>query len=322
MKIPQLSLRGALLAGWVLYGLLCAAFALARPSVAPHSAVALRLWLLVPTMLTTLAVPALARRLHIVHGRILRGLIIHVGLACGFAAAQAVVRWQLGLFRPPMPVSDLLAFSYFVRDAVAYLLVAAVVHARDFWQLWREQQVRAARTRAELARAAVDAVCWRIQPAVIMAALERVEHALGRNPETAENALARLGELLRLLLQEPDRHVVGVAHEVRVLEAVTDLVSGPGTIEASIETGAKAAALPRLLLLALVHRSLADARCRLKLSARREGDALSLSVLAHPPLERAAIDGARARLEGAWPGRVQQGELSGGIHFLVPAVGV
>jgi hypothetical protein len=247
-------------------------------------------------------------------------LIVHVAIAYVFAAAGSEMRWQLGLFRPPIRPSTLLAFSYFVRDVVAYLLVAAVVHARDFWQLWQRQQVRAAQARAELARAAVDAVCWRMQPGVILPALERVDRALGGDPETAEEALARLGELLRRLLQDPDRHMVGVAHEVGVLEAALDLLAEPGAMEATVETDAKTAVLPRLLLLALVHRAIADARCRLEIHARLEGAMLSLSVLAQPPLDSAAIEAARARLEDAWPARVWQYELAGGIRFQVPAV--
>ena len=115
MRLPSLSLRGALLAGWGSYGLLCAAISLLQPGARPLPAVALKLWLLVPTIVTTLAVPALARRARIAPGRVARGWILHVAIACVFAAAWSEMRWQLGLFRPPIRPSAL-------RDEVERLL--------------------------------------------------------------------------------------------------------------------------------------------------------------------------------------------------------
>jgi hypothetical protein len=314
-----LPLRGALLAGWGLYVVFWALLSLRGPGVSPRAALALNLWLLVPTMLTTLAVPALARRLRIVPGRIGAGLTIHCALACTFAATQAAVRWQLMIFQPPMTPFGLFGFRSFVRDAIAYLLVAAIVHARDFLHLWREQEVRTARARADLARAGVDALCWRVQPGVILAALERVDQALGQDPESAEAALARLGALLRLLLQEPERQMVSLAHELAVLRAAVELIAPGGTLHARVGADASAAALPRLLLLTLAHRTLTNGRCRLRVVARREGDVLSLSVFAQPPLDEPDLDAARARLEAAWPARARQDVRPGGVQFLLPA---
>jgi hypothetical protein len=318
VRSGRLPLTAALVAGWMAYGAVWALISLQRGDVTPVFALRHNLWLLVPTMLTTLAVPGLARRLRIAPGHVRSGLAIHVALACAFATAQCALSWQLGIIRPPTPVFGLLAFRYFVRDAVAYLLVAAVVHARDFWQLWREEQVHAARTRAALARAAVDALCWRVQPGLILKALDRVDGTLAANPAAAEEALARLGDLLRRLLQDPDRGMVSVANDVGVLEAAVATVAGRGALAASVDEEARSAALPRHFLLALVHETLVRDGAGIRLDARRAGETLSLSVAAVPPLAPAAIEAARARLEATWPERVRHDPISDGVRFLVP----
>ena len=322
MRRLHLPLTAALLGGWGLYGLFWAAISMRLHDMSPLVAVGLSLWAQVPTVLTTLAVLPLARWLRVVPGRAAEPMALHVALGCAFATAQSALYWQLAVFQPPLPVFGLVAFRYFVCDVIAYLLMAAVVHARDFWHLWHEQQVRAARTRVELARAAVDAVCWRAQPSLILSALDRVDQALCSDPEAAEAALARLGNLLRLLLQEPDRHMASVEHELKVLEAAGGLVAPPGAMTTSVGSDAETATLPRLVLLALVQRTLTDTRCRVRVHAQREGDLLALSVQAEPPLDAAAVGAARERLECAWPARVREDLTGCGVRFLVPAAGV
>jgi hypothetical protein len=319
VKRRRLWLTAALLAGWAVYGVVWTAISLRRPGVPPLVALRYNLWVLVPTMLTTLVVPVLASRLRIIPGQVRAAVAIHVALACAFGIAQSALYWKLGIFRAPIPVFGLMAFRYVVRDALAYLLVVAIVHARDYWQLWHDEQVRAARTRSEIARAAVDALCWRVQPGVILPALDRVDLALGRDPDEAEEALARLGELLRLLLKDPERGLVSVADDVGVVEAAAATLHGGVAVSASGADGARTAALPRLFLLALLHGTLAREGSGIRLDARREGDSVCLSVAADPSLDAESVDAARQRLEAAWPERVGVLHSPGGVRFRFPA---
>jgi hypothetical protein len=291
-----------LLVGWLAYGLFWAALPLRAPRAEPWRAVVVNLWLFAPALVASLVVSLLARRFRVRPGHVAGGIALHGALAVAFALAQAVSYWELGFFRPPMPVLGPVTLRYVLRDVFVYLLVASIVHARDFADAWRAQRVKAAATSAALARSALDAACWRMQPDVVLPALERIEEHLQVDPDRAEEALARLGDLLRLLLHAPESDRATLDHEVAVLGAAADLVGRETRLQVLVEGDAGAASVPRLLVLALLHETLRAPGASVCLRARCTAGRLDLHVDSVPPPAPEQVAAARARMEAAFPG--------------------
>lgn len=306
------SLRAGLLLAWLAYGLFWGGLvALQRPTVPLGTHLLFNVWLLLPTVLTPLLVPPLARRLRIVPGRVARGVALHVVLGTAFAAAEIALAWQLGVLRPPFRPWGVAAFHLLLRNLLAYLLVAAVVHARGFLDAWRDEQVRAARLRAELAQAALEAACWRVQPQIVLPALDRIERTLVTEPEEADEQLALLGELLRRLLQEPERRVATVADETDALVAAATLTRGAGTVRLDVEPDARHLKVPRLGLLPLAAQA-GSGPVHVRASTR--GGGLLLEV---DGADLTALD--PAPFEALWPRRVRRESGERGPRLLLPA---
>jgi hypothetical protein len=291
-----------LLVAWLAYGLFWAGLSLRRPGVAPLRAVLVNLWFFSPAIVASLVACLLAQRFRVRPGQVAGGVALHGALALAFALAQAASYWELGFFRRPMAVLGPVTLRYFLRDVFLYLLVASVVHAREFADAWHAQRVRAAATGAALARSALDAACWRMQPDVVLPALERIEEQLRVDPDRAEEALARLGDLLRLLLQSPDEDRATVDHEVAVLAAAAELVGHDTQLQVDVEGEAGGSPLPRLLVLALLHHALRAPGGTVSLRARARDGGLDLLVDSVPPPEPEQVAAARARMAAAFPG--------------------
>jgi hypothetical protein len=293
----HLPVHAVLAAGWLAYGLFWAAISLRRPNLSPWRAVVFNLWFFTPCLVASLIVPTLARWLRVVPGRVASGILVHASLAAAFALAQAASYWHLGFLRPPIEVFGPVTLRYFLRDVFLYLLVASIVYARDFADAWRAQQVRAAATRAALARSALDAARWRMQPEVVMPALQRIEEHLATDADRAEEALARLGDLLRLLLSAPHEDHATLRHEIAVVSAAADLVGHDADVRLEVAPDALDVQMPRLLLLALLHRTLGGQNATVSLRARLIPTGLDLVVDAQPRPDPEDLEAAHARLE-------------------------
>jgi signal transduction histidine kinase len=145
---------------------------------------------------------------------------------------------------------------------------------RDAWQL----ESRLAQARLQLLR-------MQLHPHFLFNTLHCLAHLVHTNADEAERVLARLGELLRHMLDTADEQEVALREELAFLRAYLDIerVRFGYRLDTHIdvEAGLLDAAVPPLILQPLVENAVVHGLARggtIEIRARRAGDRLRLEV--------------------------------------------
>ncbi|AHG93643.1 histidine kinase internal region (plasmid) [Gemmatirosa kalamazoonensis] len=197
-------------------------------------------------------------------------------------------------------LGQLLARS-FVYESMTMWAVDGAVHAIVFYRRAQEREAHAARLRAELTEARMDALSAQLRPHFLFNALNVVSSLMHRDVDAADAVLARLGDLLRRTLRAGDRHEVPLGEELAVLDDYLAIVGARFrdrlTTEVRAEPGTERALVPHFVLQPLVENALEHGIARRAgagrvevCAARLDGDRLRLTV---------ADDGAGRAVDGA-----------------------
>jgi len=184
-------------------------------------------------------------------------------------------------------LGDTLAGS-FIFETIAFWCVLGVVHALVFYERFRDREVQAAELKAQLSAAQLDSLVAQLHPHFLFNTLQGVSTLMHRDPAGADTMLSRLSELLRRTLQRGDRQEVRLAEEMEVLSHYVGIIQvrfGDRLVFDTDIPGSVATALvPHFILQPLVENALQHGIARragaghVRVSASREGDALSLRV--------------------------------------------
>ena len=265
-------------------------------AVAWPSAIALGLGLWYLWGLVGLLVFALARRFPLGQRHWRRRLGLHLAAAVAFAALKITLDYPLiVLFYCPdsthLPFGPYLAMAFasqFVPYLVVYWAVLLVAHALDYYGKYRERELRAAQLETGLARARLDLLKSQLQPHFLFNTLNAVSSLIHSDVEAADRMVARLGDLLRLSLEDFGLQEAPLARELEVIRsylAIEQARLGPRlSVHLDIAPGAEDALAPTFLLQPLVenaiHHGVAPRRSpgRVEVRAWRERDRLHLEV--------------------------------------------
>lgn len=121
-------------------------------------------------------------------------------------------------------------FAYLLKTYFHYCLLTywAVLGIREALDIQRQAQARelvASQLEAQLAEARLQALRTQLHPHFLFNTLNAVVSLLRRDPASAEQMLVRLGDLLRLALEERDRQEVPLAEELAFLEKYLEIES-------------------------------------------------------------------------------------------------
>jgi hypothetical protein len=170
------------------------------------------------------------------------------------------------------------ATRFFTRTYYAnVLLYLALVAGADLVEAGKRRRARAAELERDLAQARLDALRLQLQPHFLFNALNAVSSLIPRDPAAAQRMVARLGDLLRRVLDEASAGEIPVAREVELARcylAIEEVRFGDRLrVETAVEPGLEAALVPGLLLQPLLENAV-----RHGIARRPEGGTVSLAV--------------------------------------------
>jgi len=146
--------------------------------------------------------------------------------------------------------------GWFAWDLATYAAVAAFAQASLLAARRRARLAEVDALEGELSRAEGDLMEWRVRPEFLVETLDDVADAATHDAERADELTARLGDLLRSMLQHGDGARVPLAREVEMTEAFLDVhrLRAPGrlTSEMDVDPSLLEARVPGMLLLPLV----------------------------------------------------------------------
>lgn len=166
-------------------------------------------------------------------------------------SSDHVLEW---LSRRPYLLTDFLAALVF------YCFILAFAQALNFYRQYREEELRASRLESQFARAELQALKMQINPHFLFNALHSISALQFEDAEAAQTMTARLGDFLRLTLDNSSTQIVSLSREIDFLKCyldiervrfgkrlTTDFEFAPETLEAQV---------PNLILQPLVENAI------------------------------------------------------------------
>jgi two-component system, LytTR family, sensor kinase len=121
--------------------------------------------------------------------------------------------------------------SIFPLGIFVYWLILGIITALDLYRQYGQERIRAADLEKQLAESQLNALKMQLQPHFLFNTLHSLTDIVLEDPKEATRMIARLGDFLRLTLDNSGSQLVGLKTELEFLAVVpgdrTDQVSGP-----------------------------------------------------------------------------------------------
>jgi LytS/YehU family sensor histidine kinase len=232
---------------------------------------------------------------------------------------------------------------WFPWNLVTYVAILGVVHAFEYYRVYRDRELRATQLEAQLANAQLEALKMQLHPHFLFNTLNAISTLIHKDPDAADRMVARLSELLRHVLDGGAVQEVPLEDELSFLRKYLEIervrFGERLDVQFGVEPNTLGAAVPSLILQPLVENAIQHAlaptatRCTIEINAKRVDGVLALDVVDSGagispgdtvvPREGVGLTNTRARLRQLHGDR-QQFELrrsaAGGLiaHIEIP----
>jgi two-component system LytT family sensor kinase len=227
-----------------------------------------------------------------------RTIPIHLALGLGFSFMQivlhaAVEQWTTWAWEPGEHMNFGSSIYYlstkkFHLNLLTYFVIVGVSHAVEYYRRYQERERLAAQLEAQLSRAQLLALKMQLHPHFLFNTLNTISALIHRDPRAADRMVARLGDLLRLTLDNHGVEEVPLKEELEFLEKYLEIEQTRFhdrlSVRMDIDPESLDARLPNLLLQPLVENAIRHGIAarpgagRIEIHARCYNGALQLAV--------------------------------------------
>jgi two-component sensor histidine kinase len=248
----------------------------------------------------------LTRRFRLERGRLLRNLLVHaagaLALSLAHRAVYLFIEWELGVraYTNLGFLSSVYNENFFFNLPNGFLCYVTILLAGTYQRHLQEEELKISRLKTELAQAQLQmtqaqlqALRMQLQPHFLFNTLNSVSDLMDEDVEAAEEMLARLGDFLRLTLDNAGAQEVTLQEELEFLRSYLEIerarFGGRLTVRIEAEPETYEALVPNLILQPIVENAIRHgfmARVgsgRIEIRARREDDRLRLEVSDNGP---------------------------------------
>ena len=181
--------------------------------------------------LTTPLVLWAASRLPIERNNWMRSALLHaplsVVLSVFVTALGHIVLWLYwgwGLGRPfSLERMGRFVVANFSEGIGIYLLIALTSYAFSYYQKFRESQVQTLKLEAQLSQAQLHALKMQLHPHFLFNTLHSISALLNKDTESARRMITRLGDFLRLTLDNSGAQEVTLQKEIEFLSCYLEI---------------------------------------------------------------------------------------------------
>jgi signal transduction histidine kinase len=160
-----------------------------------------------------------------------RGALVHlpisVVLAVGLTAMGRVLVWvRWGWLQDkPLTFESITRFviANFTEAIGIYLLIALIGYAFSYYRRFREGQVRTLQLEAQLSHAQLQALKMQLHPHFLFNTLHSISALLHKDAEAARKMITRLGDFLRLTLENSGTQEVTLRQEMEFLSCYLEI---------------------------------------------------------------------------------------------------
>jgi two-component system LytT family sensor kinase len=150
-------------------------------------------------------------------------------------------------------------FANLPMEVSIYWLILIAINALDYYHSFRVAEVKASELRAQLAQSQLRALKMQLHPHFLFNTLNSISALLHRDAEAADQMVARLGDFLRLTLENSGDQEVTLEQELAFLRCYLEIETVRHdrlSVETDIEPQTLAALVPNLILQPLVENAI------------------------------------------------------------------
>ncbi|HYX42287.1 MAG TPA: histidine kinase, partial [Pyrinomonadaceae bacterium] len=239
-----------------------------------------------------------ARRFYIDRQNWRKTVAVHLLLGIGFSFIQLVMQaaaeqWATWAWEPGEQMTFQGSFYHLLTkklhlNLLTYFVIIGVSNAIEYYRRYQERERLTAQLEAQLSRAQLQALKMQLHPHFLFNTLNTISALIHRDPRAADQMVARLGDLLRLTLDNHGVEEVPLKEELEFLEKYLEIEQTRFhdrlSVHLEIDPASLDALLPNLLLQPLVENAIRhgiSARPgagQIEICARRENGTLQLAV--------------------------------------------
>lgn len=243
----------------------------------------------------------LSRRFHIERQNWKRNLVIHIFFSlllcfCISITAQTLIYFHFG--RPmgyPYKFFNALRnlFNNASEEFATYGLIILIFHSFGYYNRYRKGEVKASQLESMLAQAQLQSLKMQLHPHFLFNTLHSISALLHTDVEAARRMIVRLGDFLRLTLENAGAQEVSLEQEMQFLKGYLEIESirfqDRLTVRIDVEPQALDISVPNLILQPIVENAIRHGIAPrsspglIEINARRENGVLRIEVRDNGP---------------------------------------
>jgi two-component system, LytTR family, sensor kinase len=184
------------------------------------------------------------------------------------------------------------AFGFYI-DLIIALLIVIAVHALIYYQNFRASELAQSTLKTQLADAQLRALKMQLHPHFLFNTLHSISSLVLEEPSKANSMIARLGDFLRLTLDNSDQQLVTLKEEAEFLRCYLDIeqvrFGDRLTVAFELEPQTLSAQVPHLILQPVVENAIQHAiapraaRGHINIEAKRLNSLLRIAISDNGP---------------------------------------
>jgi sensor histidine kinase YesM len=209
----------------------------------------------------------LARRFPMERTNWQRNILTHlfIGIFIGFATRAAHDAAYFFLFAYPAKTFSffrLIRNAYLIFDygLLIYAVILLVYYVLEYYGRYQAGELKSSRLETQLAQAQLQALKMQLQPHFLFNTLNSIAALLHRNKDAADTMIARLGDFLRITLENSGTQEVSLKEELDFLKCYLQIeqirFQDRLSVSLDIEAAALPACLPNLILQPIVENAI------------------------------------------------------------------
>jgi two-component system, LytTR family, sensor kinase len=169
----------------------------------------------------------LARRYRIERHNWIQRLLLHLLLSLGLVSVILAVNYPIFASILGWPITWYLLFRFFYVNLDQWLLIYWVIlfmsHAFNYYNNYRKGELKASELRTQLVQSQLEALKMQVHPHFLFNTLHSISAMLSKDTEGARKMIVRLGDFLRLTLENSGSMEVTLRQEIEFLNGYLEI---------------------------------------------------------------------------------------------------
>ena len=183
-------------------------------------------------------------------------------------------------------VLKMAVFEQFQLGLFFYAIVIAIASALNYYKIYEQEELKAFRLEAQLSQTQFQAMKMQIYPHFLFHTLAEITRLMKKDVDETDRMIARLGDFLRLSMENIGTQVVALQRELSFLQSYLEIekirTQDRLSFDMDVDPDSLDAQIPNLLLQPLIESAVTqigtDHKAHVQISARRENGHLRVQI--------------------------------------------